>query len=223
MYHILEFNNGQPMILWQSGNNLHKYIINNGRIFNRGIIRKDINKNFRLWNSTSAYISYDSVDSSTVVCHITSNEINEVFTTKYTSTFIECNGKLYVFYFEPAGDTYNICATTSDNWGEKNLICEGTNFSETLLAMRNEDFIILFLKDTQLFISLDLKLVTTLNISSAQNSNTLNLQNEVSKLKFELHQLEQHHEDFVREYDQLSAYAGELQEKLRKSRLNLLN
>lgn len=221
MYHILEFSNGQPIILWQSGNNLQKYVINSGRIFNRGIIRKDINKNFRVWNTTPAYVSYDSVDSSTVVCHITHNEINEVFTTKCTSTFIECGGKLYVFYLESVGDTYNLCATTSDDFNEKTLICEGLDFSENLLAVRNEEFVILFLKDKQFFISLELKLVTTLNMSSTQNSNTINLQNEVSKLKFELHQLEQHHEDFVREYDQLSAYTGELQEKLRKTRLNV--
>lgn len=221
MYHILEFNNGQPIILWQSGNNLQKYVINSGRIINRGIIRKDINKNFRLWNTSPSYISYDSVDGSTVVCHITYNEINEVFTTKCVSAFIEHNGKLYTFCLESVENTYNLYAIMSDSFKDKTLICEGLDFSENILGTKNEEFIILFSKDKQFFISYDLKLVTTLNMSSAQSSNTINLQNEVSKLKFELHQLEQHHEDFVREYDQLSAYAGELQEKLRKSRLNL--
>jgi predicted nucleic acid-binding Zn-ribbon protein len=66
-----------------------------------------------------------------------------------------------------------------------------------------------------------MQIMMTLNTSATQNSSNINLQNEVSKLKFELHQLEQHHSDFVKEYDQLSAYTGELQEKLRKTRLNV--
>lgn len=221
MYHILETGNGQPIILWQSGNNLQKYNINSGRIYNRGMIRKDINRNFMLWNTNPAYISYESVDGSTVVCHITPDNITEVFTTKNQSAFMEYNNKLCIFYLVPEDNTYKLFVTTSDDFKDKILICDGLDLSETLQVVRNNDYIIIFLKEKQLFLSTDLKIVTTINMSSSQNSNTINLQNEVSKLKFELHQLEQHHSDFLKEYDQLSAYTGELQEKLRKTRLNL--
>lgn len=221
MYHILEFNNGQPVILWQSGNNLHKYIINSGRIFNRGIILKDINKNFRICNTNPVYISYESVDGSTVVCHITADSIKEVFTTKCLCSFMESMNKLHIFYLSPANDKYELFVSTSDNFEEKQLICDGLDLTESLSVVRNKEFTILFLNEKQIFLSADFKIVTTLNMTSSQNSNTINLQNEVSKLKFELHQLEQHHENFVREYDQLSAYTGELQEKLRKTRLDI--
>ncbi|MFQ9515205.1 MAG: hypothetical protein ACLRZ9_05190 [Eubacterium sp.] len=221
MYHILEFTNGQPIILWQSGNNLQKYIISSGRIYNKGILLKDINSRFKVWNMDPVYISYESVDGSTVISHIASDGIGEVFTTKNLSALIEYNNKLLVFYLSPTDDKYELYVTTSDDFKEKKLICEGLDLSENMCAVRNNDFIILFFNEKQLFISSEFKVVTTINMSSSQNSNTINLQNEVSKLKFELHQLEQHHADFVREYDQLSAYTGELQEKLRKTRLNL--
>lgn len=221
MYHILEFNNGQPVILWHAGNNLHKYVVNSGRIYNRGMILKDINRNFKVWNTSPAYISYESVDGSTVVCHITPDNINEVFTTKCLSAFMECNNKLYIFFLESCGDTYELYAVTSDNFKEKKRICDGLDLSESLYAVKNNDFIILFLNEKQLFLSSDFKVITTVNMSSSQNSNVINLQNEVSKLKFELHQLEQHHSEFVKEYEQLSVYTGELQEKLRKTRINI--
>lgn len=221
MYHILEFTTGQPIILWQSGNNLHKYIINSGRIYNRGIMLKDINRNFRIWNTSPVYVSYESVDGSTVICSITADSVNEVFTTKCRSALIEYNNRLFVFYLSPAGDTYELYASISDNFDEKHQICDGLDLTENLFAVRNNEFIILFFNKKQLFISSDFKVITTISMSSSQNSNTINLQNEVSKLKFEIHQLEQHHSDFVKEYEQLSAYTGELQEKLRKTRLNL--
>ncbi len=221
MYHILEFNTGQPMILWQSQNTLQKYIIHSGRIYNRGIMRKDINRNFKVWNTTPAYISYESVDGSTVVCHITPDNISEVFITKNLCSFLEYNNKLFAFYLTPANDKFELYVSASDNFSEKKFICDGLDLPESLNITQNNDFIIIFLNEKQLFLSSDFKVVTTMNMSSSQNSNTINLQNEVSKLKFELHQLEQHHSDFVKEYEQLSAYTGELQEKLRKTRLNL--
>lgn len=221
MYHILEFNNGQPIILWQSGNNLHKYIINNGRIFNRGIILKDINKNFRIWNTSPIYISYESVDGSTVICHITTDNVKEVFSTKCLCTFMESMNKLYAFYLSPANEKYELFVSTSDNFENKHLICDGLDLTETLSVVRHKDFVILLLNEKQIFLSPDFKIVTTLSMTSSQNSNTINLQNEASKLKFELHQLEQHHADFVKEYEQLSVYTGELQEKLRKAKLNM--
>lgn len=221
MYHILEFATEQPIILWQSGNNLHKYIINSGRIYNKGIILKDINQNFRIWNTNPVYVSYESVDGSIVVCNITSDSINEVFTTKCHCTLTEYHNQLFVFYLSPVGESYELFVSTSDNFELKHKVCDQLDFTENLFAVENNNVIILFLNEKQLFISSDFKVITTINLSSSQNTNTINLQNEVSKLKFELHQLEQHHSDFVKEYNQLSVYTGELQEKLRKTRLNI--
>lgn len=221
MYHILEFDNGQPIIVWHSGSNLHKYTINNGRIFNQGVLIKDINQNFEVWHTTPSYISYESVDGSTVICNITADNVTEVFTTKNLSALLEYNNKLYVFYLSPANDKYELYVSTSDNFNKKIIICDNLDLTENIFAVKHNEYIILFLNEKQLFISSDFKIVTTISMSSSHNSNTMNLQNEVSKLKFELHQLEQHHSDFVKEYEQLSAYTGELQEKLRKTRLNM--
>jgi hypothetical protein len=221
MYHILDIGNGQPIILWQSGNNIQKYTINSGRIYNRGIILSDIHKNFKVWNTKPAYLSYESVDGSTVVCAITSDNTNEIFTSKSLSTFLNFNYKLYIFTLEHTGNEYTLFATTSDNFKEKKKICTESEMQQNILAISYQNYIIIFFKEKQIFLSPEMQIMMTLNTSATQNSSNINLQTEVSKLKFELHQLEQHHSDFVKEYDQLSAYTGELQEKLRKTRLNV--
>lgn len=223
MYYILEFNSGQPVILSHLGNNLQKYTITSGRIFNKGTIIKDINCNFKLWDMSPAYISYESVDGSTVICQISADTVTEVFITKNLCTFLKHNNKLIMFYLEslPNTNTYALYAVTSDDFKEKTLICDNLDLTESISATLNNDYVIVFLNQKQLILSPDFKIITTVNLASSKNSVSINLQNEVSKLKFELHQLEQHHSDFVRQYEQLSAYTGELQEKLRKTRLHI--
>lgn len=220
MYHMLDFNNGQPIILEQSGYKLIKYTITAGRIYNRGIICSDINKDFMIWNTRPIYISYESVDGSNVICHITQESIREVFITKRRTTFTDYNNVLYIFYLEPIDDTYKLYAITSDNFTEKTLICEDLDLSENLHVAKYNEFIILFLSEKQLFLSPDLKVVTAIPMSSPQNTNSTSLQNEVDRLKSELQQLEEHHANFLKEYDELYAYTGELQKKLREMKLN---
>ncbi len=223
MYHILEQNNGQPIIFWLSKNSLHKYIINAGRVINNGILLKDINSDFKLYTSISPnYISYQSVDSSTVICQLTQTSINEVFISKSTSTILEYKNKLFVFYIVAKDNKYSLFVSTSnDDFKSKILIFNDMDFAPNLLSVEYNDSIVLFCGKKLLFLSSDFKIITTFNFSSSESSNTVNLQNEVSQLKYELHQLEQHHNDFVKEYEELSAYTGELQEKLRKMRLKI--
>jgi hypothetical protein len=221
MYHILEINTGQPMILWQFGNNLQKYTIQSGRIYNRGIIKKDINRDFQVWNTTPPFISYSSVDASNVICQVDNESMNEVFSTKDLCSFITINNHLYILSLTSEDSTYSLYLSKSDDFTEKTLLCDKLEATESINVAKTDNYIVVFLSQKQLFFTTDFKLINTLSLSSSKNANVSNLQNEVSKLKFELHQLEQHHSDFVKEYDQLFAYTGELQEKLRKTKLNV--
>lgn len=221
MYHIIESENGQPIILWNNGNMLHKYIINSGRIINKGVLLKDINNDFTVWKEASNYISYKSVDSSTVICNLTNDSTNEVYTTHHTSCVIDFQNNLLVFQLSPNNDIYELNVTSSVNFNDTITISNNLEFSEEISAIKYMDMIVILLKNQILFVSSDFKVISTLNISPESDLNINNLQNEVSKLKFELHQLEQDHDSFLKEYDKLSTYAGELQEKLRKTRLNI--
>ena len=221
MYHILEITQGQPIILWQSGCNLQKYVINSGRIINTGTLLKDINQNFQIWNTAASYISYQSVDGSTVICNITNSDITEMFTVKSKSAILKYNAQLYVFYLEPNEDKFNLCVTNSNDFNNKTIILDDIDYTDCLKVFRYKDYFALLTDTRQLFISSELEYISSIDMLSPKDSATDNLQNEVSKLKFELHQLEQHHSEFVKEYEELATYTGELQEKLRQTRLNI--
>lgn len=44
MYHIIELENGQPMIFEQSARQIKSYLIANGRVFSKGYVFKDFKK-----------------------------------------------------------------------------------------------------------------------------------------------------------------------------------
>ena len=46
MYHIIELENGQPMIFEQSARQIKSYLIANGRVFSKGYVFKDFKKDF---------------------------------------------------------------------------------------------------------------------------------------------------------------------------------
>ena len=48
MYHIIELENGQPMIFEQSARQIKSYLIANGRVFSKGYVFKDFKKDFNV-------------------------------------------------------------------------------------------------------------------------------------------------------------------------------
>ena len=64
MYHIIELENGQPMIFEQSARQIKSYLIANGRVFSKGYVFKDFKKDFNVYSVNSPLVSYYSVDNS---------------------------------------------------------------------------------------------------------------------------------------------------------------
>ena len=220
MYYILESENGQPFILWRTANIIQKYTIRSGHIYNKGIMLKDINKDFQIWNIGTYYISYESVDGSHVVSQIDCNKNNEVFITKSPCTIVIHYHRIIIFFLESYQNHYRLCATISDNFKIKKTLFEIRKYCSTLHATTYNEQIILFLNDWQYILSEDLKLMNSLQISKKNQSfctiqsHSSAMQNEISRLNYELIQSRQ-------EYEKLSEYTGKLQEKLRKLQINL--
>ena len=262
MYHIIEFKNGQPVVLWQSGNNLHKYIIASGRVFSKGILINDINRNFEIINTAPVYVTYESVDGSNVICQLSEAQILEVFTSKHHISSLQFNNILYVFSLIPNENLYNLCFCSSKNFNEQHILCENINYSANICVHKFGDYIIVLLDDTEYILNNDFEIVKTLalsvsdeefcentttdihknpetyvnKISSVNNdemthiqsvSNSPNqyaiLERDMSELKYKFYELEQQHNDFVKEYEHLSSYTGKLQEELRRTKILVSN
>ena len=71
MYHIMELENGQPMIFEQSARQIKSYLIANGRVFSKGYVFKDFKKDFNVYSVNSPLVSYYSVDNSFVLTQVT--------------------------------------------------------------------------------------------------------------------------------------------------------
>ena len=98
MYHIIELENGQPMIFEQSARQIKSYLIANGRVFSKGYVFKDFKKYFNVYSVNSPLVSYYSVDNSFVLTQVTQNSFQEVLCLKTSCATLVFNNKLYVFY-----------------------------------------------------------------------------------------------------------------------------
>ena len=100
MYHIMELENGQPMIFEQSARQIKSYLIANGRVFSKGYVFKDFKKDFNVYSVNSPLVSYYSVDNSFVLTQVTQNNFQEVLCLKTSCATLVFNNKLYVFYLD---------------------------------------------------------------------------------------------------------------------------
>jgi len=119
MYHIIELENGQPMIFEQSARQIKSYLIANGRVFSKGYVFKDFKKDFNVYSVNSPLVSYYSVDNSFVLTQVTQNSFQEVLCLKTSCATLVFNNKLYVFYLD--NSLMGVC---SDNLTEKHCIVE---------------------------------------------------------------------------------------------------
>lgn len=60
MYHILTYNNGQPIILYQENKNVYMYTIDRGRISSKGIVFDDVEKNLCIFTMPVNIVYYIS-------------------------------------------------------------------------------------------------------------------------------------------------------------------
>ena len=129
MYHIIELENGQPMIFEQSARQIKSYLIANGRVFSKGYVFKDFKKDFNVYSVNSPLVSYYSVDNSFVLTQVTQNNFQEVLCLKTSCATLVFNNKLYVFYLD--NSLMGVC---SDNLNEKHCIVENISGSNHISA-----------------------------------------------------------------------------------------
>lgn len=228
MYHIIELENGQPMIFEQSARQIKSYLIANGRVFSKGYVFKDFKKDFNVYLVNSPLVSYYSVDNSFVLTQVTQNSFQEVLCLKTSCATLVFNNKLYVFYLD--NSLMGVC---SDNLTEKHCIVENISGSNHISAFVHNNCIFVTTDNTIYEIDLNFNVVCkqeiNLSLNNLPNNNTTNnykaynassTSNSYKELVYNYNILKRDVEKLNNKYNELSNYVGSMQEQIRRLRLN---
>lgn len=226
MYHIIELENGQPMIFEQSARQIKSYLIANGRVFSKGYVFKDFKKDFNVYSVNSPLVSYYSVDNSFVLTQVTQNNFQEVLCLKTSCATLVFNNKLYVFYLD--NSLMGVC---SDNLTEKHCIVENISGSNHISAFVHNNCIFVTTDNTLYEIDLNFNVVCKQEINHSLNNmtnrNTTNNykaytsnSNSYKELVYNYNILKRDVEKLNNKYNELSNYVGSMQEQIRRLRLN---
>jgi len=228
MYHIIELENGQPMIFEQSARQIKSYLIANGRVFSKGYVFKDFKKDFNVYSVNSPLVSYYSVDNSFVLTQVTQNSFQEVLCLKTSCATLVVNNKLYVFYLD--NSLMGVC---SDNLTEKHCIVENISGSNHISAFVHNNCIFVTTDNALYEIDLNFNVVCkqeiNLSLNNMTNSNTTNnykaynassTSNSYKELVYNYNILKRDVEKLNNKYNELSNYVGSMQEQIRRLRLN---
>jgi hypothetical protein len=226
MYHIIELENGQPMIFEQSARQIKSYLIANGRVFSKGYVFKDFKKDFNVYSVNSPLVSYYSVDNSFVLTQVTQNSFQEVLCLKTSCATLVFNNKLYVFYLD--NSLMGVC---SDNLTEKHCIVDNISSSNHISAFVHNNCIFVTTDNTIYEIDLNFNVVCkqeiNLSLNNMTNSNTTNNyksytsnSNSYKELVYNYNILKRDVEKLNNKYNELSNYVGSMQEQIRRLRLN---
>ena len=228
MYHIIELENGQPMIFEQSARQIKSYLIANGRVFSKGYVFKDFKKVFNVYSVNSPLVSYYSVDNSFVLTQVTQNSFQEVLCLKTSCATLVFNNKLYVFYLD--NSLMGVC---SDNLTEKHCIVENISGSNHISAFVHNNCIFVTTDNALYEIDLNFNVVCkqeiNLSLNNLPNNNTTNnykaynassTSNSYKELVYNYNILKRDIEKLNNKYNELSNYVGSMQEQIRRLRLN---
>lgn len=228
MYHIIELENGQPMIFEQSARQIKSYLIANGRVFSKGYVFKDFKKDFNVYPVNSPLVSYYSIDNSFVLIQVTQNSFQEVLCLKTSCATLVFNNKLYVFYLD--NSLMGVC---SDNLTEKHCIVENISGSNHISAFVHNNCIFVTTDNTLYEIDLNFNVVCkqeiNLSLNNMTNNNTTNNykaynassnSNSYKELVYNYNILKRDVEKLNNKYNELSNYVGSMQEQIRRLRLN---
>lgn len=226
MYHIIELENGQPMIFEQSARQIKSYLIANGRVFSKGYVFKAFKKDFNVYSVNSPLVSYYSVDNSFVLTQVTQNSFQEVLCLKTSCATLVFNNKLYVFYLD--NSLMGVC---SDNLTEKHCIVDNISSSNHISAFVHNNCIFVTTDNTIYEIDLNFNVVCkqeiNLSLNNMTNSNTTNNyksytsnSNSYKELVYNYNILKRDVEKLNNKYNELSNYVGSMQEQIRRLRLN---
>lgn len=228
MYHIIELENGQPMIFEQSARQIKSYLIANGRVFSKGYVFKDFKKDFNVYSVNSPLVSYYSVDNSFVLTQVTQNSFQEVLCLKTSCATLVFNNKLYVFYLD--NSLMGVC---SDNLTEKHCIVENISSSNHISAFVHNNCIFVTTDNALYEIDLNFNVVCkqeiNLSLNNLPNNNTTNNykaynassnSNSYKELVYNYNILKRDVEKLNNKYNELSNYVGSMQEQIRRLRLN---
>ena len=197
---------GQPVVLRRTSHKLFQYIISNGRVFSQGLIADDIKKSLHIWETTPTFISYKSVDESTVIAKLGLGKITELYTTKNICKLIVFENNIYVFQIVKCQDCFTISSVCNTDFSTSKIIYKCDKKPELFYVYTQDASIVLFVDNQLLYLSNDLSVTRTLYINNDSYAESyLALQHKYNNLSDE--------------YNQLSCRYGVLQDELRNYKM----
>ena len=215
MYHIIELENGQPMIFEQSARQIKSYLIANGRVFSKGYV-------FYLDNSLMGVCSDNLTEKHCIVENISgSNHIsafvhnNCIFVTT-DNTLYEIDLNFNVVCKQEINLSLNNM-TNATSGSENSLRNNSTNYNTSSYNVSNNN------------ISNNNTSIPNTPRNNLPNNNTTNNykaynasynSNSYKELVYNYNILKRDVEKLNNKYNELSNYVGSMQEQIRRLRLN---
>lgn len=234
MYNILTFDNGQPFILYRENEKIYLYTIARGRIGAKGILFNNVGKDFQIFKGTPDRVYYISTSDELKVSSLYKQHFVELISipleNKEDHTMMKdlspvvFHDDLYIFYlchnFSDHSTTLRYLSSSSLE--QSILLKDNIDSADTLSAFsaNNKIFLTLENKSTTHFYYFD----STSNLIAINNeqkmiSKDVHLSEEKSKA--EIAKLDDALKRLTAQYNELSEYAGKLQEDLRKAKFSL--
>lgn len=159
MYHILTYNNGQPIILYQENKNVYMYTIDRGRISSKGIVFDDVAKNLCIFTTPVNIVYYISDSGHIKLASLHGERFIEFLSLPLTnpeedSTIISAcpvsyKKELYIFYLTRGFDknTYSVYYVKSTSASKSTLIADNLKKCNCIHTTVLNDILYIVLSD----------------------------------------------------------------------------
>lgn len=237
-YYISTFNNGQPFILYLENEKANLYTIQGGKIYSKGIAFSDVAANFRLHetiNANTCYVSYLSTDNIVKIYSLKGNTFIPAINLPLSDNnsyeinhykVIMLKNDLYIIYIKPNQDNSAslFCTSTTAPSTHTKLL---NNISELISfeIVSCIDYCIILIDCHKIYVwklnsNLTIKLLEAHDNSLELSNKSLNKR--IFQQQQEITRLNAIHEHTTAQYNDLTQYAKQLQNELRKTKMCLL-
>lgn len=246
MYKILAFENRQPIILFLDSQNVYMYTARSGRIISKGLLFNDVKKDFDVFSCKEKYIYYISTDNKIKLAVLNRDRFTEFLSIPMEDkehnleivnvSPLMCENELYIFYCNHnQGDgKYEIYYILSSSPNKSCLIERNIDTNKGFDVFKANDNIGLVLNSNHYYLSKDKKLVNISSTSMLSKANDnieelktmlsdksnklIEVQKQLYDKNNEIKTLKATQDHISKQYNELSEYAGKLQDELRKIR-----
>lgn len=208
MYDILNFPNGQPVILYKENAKVAMYVIDNGRVFSRGIVFNNVCKDYRVFASSNS-VFYISTNCEIIFATLTVKG----FVSNICMSLNSCNDSSYIKNVFPIEFLNNIFIFYVILNNETQM------FSVYYIDVRCPAKSILAKNNISILSNIEIYTTSKNIIINLQENNKNILYAFDTSMKFKCIYS---NEEIINQNNELAQQVGKLQDELRKTKYNYL-